>query len=154
MKDILTDLKIVHALAAVDITDHTDEGVNYVDLAGYEGAIAMVNFGAVTNVDASNKVIPVLQHCDSAPATNASWAAVDAADIVGSTFAAVLSATTDDLTQVAGYIGSKRYLRVVLDFTSAGTNPDHCPVSVNYILGCARHGAANASTPTTGTSTA
>jgi hypothetical protein len=154
MKDISTDIAIAHLMDAQDITNHTDVGSNYIDLQGFESAMAIVNLGTLTNQDANNCVIPVLQECDSAPGTNVSWSAVAAADTVGSTFAVANSAATDQMTQRCGYIGSKRYLRVWLNFTSAGANPDHCPVSIDCILSDARHGAAASATLVTAVSTA
>ena len=153
MKDMYSCIRIAHILDAKNITNHTDIGSDYIDLAGWESATAFVNFGALTNQDANNWVIPVLQSCDSAPGTNVSWAAVPAADINGA-FAAVNSASTDQCTQAVGYKGSKRYLRILLDFTSAGANPDNCNVSAGVILCAARHGVASDQSLTIGTSTA
>lgn len=153
MKDLYTDIKIAHILDAKNITNHTDVGTNYVDLAGFESAVALINIGALTNQDADNKVIPILQECDSTPTANVSWSAVAVADMQGA-FAAVTSASTDQCSQAVGYIGSKRYLRILLDFTSAGANPDNCNVSADVILGDARHGAACDATVVTGTSNA
>jgi len=154
MIDLIHDVAVVHLKDATDITNHTDIGSNYVDMAGFNSAMFLVNIGALTNQDANNCVIPILQECDAAPATNGSWGACAAADIIGSTFAVVNSAATDQLTQKAAYRGAARYLRVLLDFTSAGANPDHCPCSIDAIMFAARHGPASGVTPTSGTSTA
>jgi len=152
IRDIYHNMAIAHLLDSKDIVNHTDVGSDYVDLQGFEAALFKVNFGTVTNTDANNKVLPVLQVCDALPNLDASWADAATADIQGA-FAAVLSAATDQLTQRVGYIGTKRYARVWLNFTSAGANPDHCPVSIDAILMSARHGPESGLTLTTGTST-
>lgn len=153
MRDLFNNVKVAHLLSAKDITDHTDVGTDYVDLQGFEAAAFLVNIGSVTNQDVSNKMLPVLQECDSAPGTNSSWAAVDSGNILGA-FTVCDTATTDeDLTQIVSYIGTKRYVRVWLNFTSAGSYPDHFLLSVDAILANARHQPASALTVTTGAST-
>ncbi len=151
MRDLYHNVKVVPLLEAQDITDHTDEPSLYVDLQGFDSAMVVVNYGTVTNTDANNKVVAKLQECDADPNLNASWADVAAADMQG-TFTTVDGAADDQRVDAVGYIGSKRYLRVLLDFTSAGVNPDHCPVSIEAILSVARHGPASGITPTTGAS--
>lgn len=153
MKDFLHPIYVAHLLDAKNITDHTDVGTDYVDVAGFEQVAVLVNYGAVTTVDGSNYVIAVLQECDSAPATNTSWSACAAGDIIGA-FTAVDGSSDDQKTQNVSYIGDARYLRVLLDYTSAGTHPNNCNVSVDAILSSARHGMAADQTVTTGTSTA
>ena len=153
MKDIYNDFKVVHLLDCKNIVDHTDIGTDYVDLQGFESAMVLVNYGAVATLGSADKVIAVLQECDSAPATNTSWTAVASTDYQGA-FTVLDAATDDQCTQVVGYLGDKRYIRVLLDYTSAGTHPNGCYVSADAILGNARHGSAVDATPTSGTSTA
>lgn len=152
MKEFYHDVAIAHLLDAQDITDHTDTGSKYADLAGFQSALVLANVGAVSNTDASNKLVLTLQECDSAPGTNTSWTDVASADKIGS-FTAIDGSSDDQTTMGVAYIGSKRYIRVKLDFTSAGSYPDHCLIGISALLGNARHGAASSITPTTGTST-
>lgn len=152
MKDLFNDIKIVHLKDCANITDHTDVGLNYVDLQGFESAIMMVNYGAVTTLGTADKVIAVLQECDASPTLDASWSAVATGDMNGA-FTLLDGETDDQTTQAVGYLGTKRYLRVLLDFTSAGTHPNTCYVSCDAILGYARHGSATDTTVTSGTST-
>jgi hypothetical protein len=153
MKDFLHPIYVAHLLDAKNITDHTDIGSDYVDMAGFEQVAVLVNFGAVTTIDTSNKVIPVLQECDTLPGTNTSWTDVAAGDILGA-FTAVDGASDDQATQRVCYIGDARYLRVKLDFTSAGAQPDTCNVSIDVILASPRHGMAADQTVITAVSTA
>jgi hypothetical protein len=134
MKDLIHDIQVAQLMDPTDITNHTDVASKYVDLKSWNSAVLAVNYGTLTNVDASNKVIAVLQECDASPTLDASWTDVAAGDMFGA-FSAVDSTDKDNTIQKVGYKGLKRYLRVKLDFTSAGTNPDHCPVGVSAILG-------------------
>lgn len=153
MKDLYNSLSVAHLMDAQDITNHTDIGSDYVDVAPFDSAVFVVNYGTVTNTDASNKVLATLQECDTAPGTNTSWTDVATTDIQGA-FTVVDGSGDDQTTQRVGYIGGKRYVRVKLDFTSAGANPDHCPVAIDAILSSARHGNPPLVTPTTAASTA
>lgn len=133
MKDIKNDLGLVLLLKPQDITNHTDVASSLLDLKGFNGANIIVALGSVTNTDGNNKVIPVLQESDTT--ADADFTAVDAADMVGGLFTVVDAADDDETIQRRGYIGAKRYVRVNLDFTSAGTNPDHCSIAIIGELG-------------------
>lgn len=141
MKDLIHNLGYVQMLKPQDITNHTDVASGILDLSGFEGANILVDFGAVTNTDANNKVIAVLQESDTT--ANGDFAAVAAGDMSGA-FTAVDAAADDECIQAVEYRGTKRYVRVLLDFTSAGANPDHCPVSITGILGYARYAPVTA----------
>jgi hypothetical protein len=136
MRDIEAGMGAVLLLEPQDITNHTDVASSLLDLQGYEGANIAVLLGTVTNTDGNNKVIPVLQECDTT--ADADFTAVAVGDMIGGLFTVVDAAADDSVIQLRGYIGTKRYVRVNLDFTSAGANPDHCPISIMGILGKAK----------------
>ncbi|HOA83999.1 MAG TPA: hypothetical protein PKN66_08600 [Thermodesulfovibrio thiophilus] len=124
MKDLKNRVLVAHLLGAGAVTTTTKS--KYVDLADCNSALFLVNIGAGTFTGGS--VTPKLQESDSV--TDLSFTDVATDDLIGS-FTAVTSTTNDGLTEAVGYIGSKRYVRVVL--TAAGTVS--VPVSVNAILG-------------------
>lgn len=129
MKDLKSRIGIVQLLAPQDTSD-TDTSSAILDTFGFNGAVLAVNVGTITGVDASNYLTPVLQASDTTADTD--FAAVDAADIHGA-FTKIDATSEDDLAQVVGYKGSKRYVRVKLDYT--GTAITTSLVGVTGILG-------------------
>lgn len=80
-----------------------------IDLAGYRSAVALVQFGVVTD----GTWTPTIEESDD----NSSFAT--ATDISGS-FTATTS-SNDETVQEVSYTGSKRYIRVVVTETVAST---------------------------------
>lgn len=138
MKDLKNRVAVAHLLDAQSI--NTDTTTDYVDLAGFNSAVVLVNLGSATFSDAS--IQPILQESDTT--NDADFSDVDSADMIGS-FSAVSDANHDQCTQAVGYIGTKRYIRVKLDITGSLT----IPVSVDAVLSDAV--VEPASAPTTGT---
>lgn len=82
-----------------------------VDLAGYRSAAVLVQFGVVTD----GTWTPSLEESDN----DSDWSAVAAADIAG-TFTATTS-SNDDTVQEVSYLGTNRYIRVVVTETVASS---------------------------------
>lgn len=100
-----------------------------VDMSGYESALILIALGSWTDGIHAYEV----QESDD----DAAWTAVAAADLVG-TEPTVSDATDDDSTVEIGYIGSKRYVRVVV--TCSGSPLATGTVSSAVIVqGHARH---------------
>lgn len=153
MRELQHGMAVADLMVANDITNHTDVASKYASRAGFGDSpvTVLVNFGAVTNTDGSNKVLPVLQEATDGedPSLDASYADCAAGDVLGA-FTVVDGAADDEVTQKVTYVGSAKYLRVLLNFTSAGANPDHCPVA---IVACIpTQGTGTPGTITTGTS--
>jgi hypothetical protein len=87
-----------------------------VNLAGFESCEVLVTVGALTGVSGSNTLTAKLQECDTTVGT--SFTDVAVADMIGG-FTLIDSTAEDSTIQRVGYIGNKKYLRVVL--TEAGT---------------------------------
>ena len=149
MRDSYNSAIVAHLLdPAAAITADTKS--NYVDVSGYESAEFMVVMGASANLDSGDYFTPVLQHSDLT--TDVSFAAVDSADILDA-FSAVNSGSLDSTTQRVGYIGDKRYVRVLLDET-ADTDNGTLIVGVIARLEKGRHNDPTSSdTPTVATAT-
>lgn len=79
-----------------------------VDLQGYDSAEVVVNFGAI--VSAGDFAASV----EESDTLGSGYTAVAAADLRGSFLATALASTVEQV----GYVGSKRYIRVIL--TKAG----------------------------------
>lgn len=131
-KDLKTKIALVNLLEPQDNTD-TDTASSILDTLGFESAVLAVHVGDITGVDGSNYLVPVLQESDTT--ANADFAEVAAGDIIGG-FTKIDSTTEDKVIQYVGYKGTKRYLRVNLDWT--GTTVSAAPIAVMGILGDAR----------------
>lgn len=83
-----------------------------VDLAGYRAAMVIVHNGVYTD----GEFTPTLEESD---ASGSGFTTVAAADLSGS-FSAVTS-STDVSIQEVGYLGAKRYIRLVMTESSAST---------------------------------
>lgn len=129
MKDIKSKLAIVHLLDAQD-SDDTDVASAWLDTKGFNGALIVVNVGAITGIGATASLTPVLQESDSPAASGAET--VDPGSVHGA-FTKMDATSEDQVTQVVGYAGAKRYVRVNLDY--AGTDITAALVSVDGILG-------------------
>ncbi len=99
-----------------------------VDLTGYESAVAIVHVGAYTD----GTHTPKLQESSD----NSIFADVAAADLLGA-FAALAA----NVLQPVGYIGQKRYIRVLVTVAGATTGAVYGAVIVR---GDARHLPAGA----------
>jgi len=134
MRDSSRSTKTVEALApAVYSADNTPAAI---DLQGFDSALLAIHIGvggiAFTT---ANKIEFVLTHSDD----NSAYAAVTDADLVGvtGTTSGIVKALTaaHASTEVfkVGYIGSKRYLKLLADFS--GTHGTGTPLSALALLG-------------------
>lgn len=131
MKDLYNNLAIVQALAPVAVA--ADNTGSAIDLAGYDSALIILSVGTVTDGTYAIEI----QESDTTTAGD--FAAVDAADLIG-TEKTGITTTNDETYYAVGYKGSKRYIRYVITETSAGStggvmsvvvikgNPAHAPV--------------------------
>lgn len=129
MKDLKSRIGLVQLLEPQDTSD-TDTSSKILDTFGFNAACVVVDVGTITGVDASNYLTPVLQESDTTADTD--FTAVGAGDIQGA-FTKIDATNEDQLLQVVGYIGSKRYVRVKLDYT--GTAITTSLVGVTGIVG-------------------
>ncbi|MEL7609498.1 MAG: hypothetical protein AAGU74_08315 [Bacillota bacterium] len=115
-KDLKANIATVLLLEPADLV-RTDTASGLLDTADCNGVEIDVIIGALTGVDSTNYLTPVLQECDTTE--NDDFTAVDVADMLGA-FSKVDAATKDSVIQRVGYIGGKRYVRVNLDYTGNG----------------------------------
>lgn len=123
-KDLVTNVKAVQSLTLATRTADAD-GTG-VDLAGYESATMLFEFGdSGDTLSGTVKVAGVAYESDD----NSTFTAVAAADLIGSL--PLVDAPTED-TQIyaVGYRGTKRYLRAGLDFTGTHTNGIPCGTTI------------------------
>jgi|TARA_R110001583_G_scaffold38584_1_gene124596 hypothetical protein len=147
MKDLSNNLVIQNSLInAVKTAGANGTGV---DLQGFESALAVVSVGAEGDTLAANLNFQVsLEHSDD----NSTFTDCVQADIVDGTIAAggiwlILDGTTDGNPDTAGgqwqvgYVGGKRYVRIVLAKT--GTHSTGTSISGLIVKSAARHTADN-----------
>ncbi|MEN6370929.1 MAG: hypothetical protein ABFD64_02865 [Armatimonadota bacterium] len=147
MKDLKSNIGIVHMLDAKDITTN-DTKSSLLDLQGFESAVIAVNVGAITTPDSTSYITPVLEESDTT--ADGSFAAVAATDIIGA-FTKMDAATEDQTTQYVGYVGTKRYVRVLIDITDDDGGISHALVSVDGIVGDAHISPVTAPAPVAAT---
>jgi hypothetical protein len=113
MRDLENRIGPVLLLEPQDLA-YTDTASSILDLQGFEGAAIVAVVGALTGVDGSNYLTPTLQESDTT--ADADFDSVATADIVGG-FTKIDSTSEDSVVQTAGYVGTKRYIRVKFDYT-------------------------------------
>ncbi len=146
MKDLANNLIGVQSLApAVRTADANGTGV---DLQFFEGAMAIVDVGAEGDtLSSSVKIDFKLEHSDDDSSYSAVSSSLDVTD--GSVDSNGIFATFDDNAEAPaiaaiGYVGGKRYIRVVADFT--GSHSSGTPMGAMILKGVPRHaGGADSS---------
>lgn len=114
-RDIHNEIKVVTTIspAAALTADTTGTAV---DTAGYRSKVCVLHSGTATD----GTFTPALHESD---ASGSGFTAVAAADLSGS-FATVTS-STDEIVQKISYLGTKRYLKLVLTETVASAGQFH-----------------------------
>ena len=115
-RDLKNNIAINTLLEAQDL-DHTDTVSEILDTTEMQGILLAVAIGALTGVDASNYLTPILLESDTT--AGADFTDVAAGNMIGA-FIKIDSATEDSVVQQVGYKGGKRYVRVSLDYTGTG----------------------------------
>lgn len=129
-ESVLSVAQTISAILGNNTTEGTGVGV---DLRGYDAALAVFQCG-ISGDTLSGTV--KLQAALEESADNTTFTAVAAADLEGS-FALIDDPAEDDVIQVVGYMGSKRYLRVLVTFT--GTHTVGTPISAAIVRGRATY---------------
>lgn len=114
-REKVTGTKYAQLLAAATVT--ATGASHYVDLQGFDAVDFIVAYGDVTASAGANNFVISLEEKDTAPATAAGYTAVAAADIRG-TPVTLQNGVTAGVFAI-GYVGTKRYVRVVI--TETGT---------------------------------
>jgi hypothetical protein len=140
MLDLASKIKTVAVLGPIAAT--TDQNGSF-DRAGFESCVLLFVTGAGgITFDATNKLDNVVQHSDD----NSTFTAVAAADVVitlpdgtegawasGGIVRSLQAAHAAKSVTKVSYIGNKRYIKVLEDFS--GTHGTATPVAVVAVLG-------------------
>lgn len=139
MKDITHNLLAVKSIDPI-VGNNTTEGTGVgVDLAGFDGAALIAHLGVSGDTLSGSVYVTVgFQESD---ALGSGYADIAAADLLGGDNNVVVDAAAEDEVVIQrGYIGSKRYVRVLITFT--GTHTNGIPISAVVIKGRPRHAPA------------
>jgi hypothetical protein len=137
MKDMRSRTKTVVSIASIICNNDTEGKGAAVDLKGYEGALMIFNIGiSADTLSGSVLLTPKLQESDTT--TDGDFTDVAAGDMLGDEDLTVIDdAAEDPDVQRVSYIGSKRYIRAVVDTT--GTHTNGTPLGAVCVLGYPRH---------------
>ena len=134
MKDLKNNIGVVQSLApAARDADANGTGV---DLQGFESATVLIDMGAEgITLSTTNKIEIELEHSDD----DSTYTDVAAGDVIGASSGTI--ATFDANSEIpavssVGYIGGKRYIRAVANFS--GTHGTGTPVAVSVVKSHAR----------------
>lgn len=111
LRNLYRNVKASTSLAPAARVTGTANGTG-VDLRGYDAAMIVVAFGAYTD----GTHTPSVQHS----ADNSSYTAVSASELDGA-LSPVSSAGGANSVQSVGYLGSQRYVRVVMTVSGASS---------------------------------
>lgn len=134
MKDMHSKMAVAQLLAAA--TYAADSTPVTVDLQGYDSAEVVLQIGAGgITFSGSNKIEFVLTHSDD----DSTYTAVALADVLGVTsvtsgiIKALINAHATGAAYRFGYVGGKRYLKLLADFS--GTHGTGTPLGAMVIQG-------------------
>ncbi|CAN7436792.1 hypothetical protein [Neorhizobium sp. LjRoot104] len=139
MRDIISHIGLVNVITpAILATDNTPATI---DLAGFDSAMLAIHVGTGgITFNGTNKVEFKLTHSDDDTTydavTGADVQGVDTVDTGGIVYALKAAHADPTITKV-GYIGNRRYLKLLADFS--GTHGTGTPIAVILIKGNARH---------------
>lgn len=145
MRDLHSNIKAVQHLSAAQYTA-TQAPTNGVDRQGFDSLEFLIHIGVVTNI--ANSPQPSwtfkLQESDSQASgftdvtdsnlvlVGSAQSPVGAPDSSTGVFLTVDAAAEDDAIYRVGYVGTKRYVRVV---STAANSPGNTPLSIVALLG-------------------
>ena len=145
MRDLHSNIKVVQHVAAA-LKTATDTPTNGIDRAGYSSLEFLIAIGTITNV--ANSPQPSwtfkLQESDSLSSgftdvvdskvvlVGSAKSPVAAPNASTGVFLTVDAAAEDAETYRVGYIGNKRYVRVI---STAANTPGNTPLAIIAILG-------------------
>lgn len=139
MRDLFNNLGLSVAIPAAEYdADNTPAAI---DLQGFEGALAEISVGAGgITFSGTNKIEFKLTHSDD----DSSYEAVTDADVqglasvgTGGIILALTAAHASASVTKVGYVGGKRYLKLLADFS--GTHGTGTPIAATVIKGHAHN---------------
>lgn len=135
MKDLHSNIEVVQVVGPVTLAaDNTPAAI---DLQGFNAAeiVLGIGIGGIT-FDGTNKIEFKVTHSDD----DSSYAAVEAKDVLGEVsvgsggiIKALIAAHAAAAAYRFGYVGAKRYLKILADFS--GTHGAGTPIAIMVVKG-------------------
>jgi hypothetical protein len=126
MKATAQSFALQDGLAPVVATDNTALVSIVADLAGYDGATAVIQCGTLADADMTTTIL--LEESD---ASGSGFTAVADEDLIGTEVGAAFIFSSDLKMVKLGYKGIKRYLRLTI---TPAANSGNAPLSSCWIL--------------------
>ena len=128
MRDSISDMKALVALAPVVVADNTIQNGNIIDRQGYESLAFIVTTGVLADTDATFSVMLT----DGNDPALADGVLVAGFDMIQSPSVPVsFDFNADNMTRKIGYIGGKRYVRLTI---TPANNTGNAPLAAIAIL--------------------
>lgn len=140
MRDLHNNIDVREALETIVVNNDTEgKGVG-IDLKGYNACEFAVAVGQSGDTLSGSVLLALkLQHSDTD--VDGDYADVAAADLLGgvsgANFGTIDDPAEDGVVVQVGYVGSKRFVRLIVDTT--GTHTNGTPIGAVAILGRERH---------------
>ncbi len=137
MKDLVSDLLPVTNIDPI-VANNTAEGTGgAIDLQGFEGALMIAHLGASLDT-LSGSVYVTVSFQESDTTTAGDFANIAAGNLKGGANDVVVDAAAEDeIVITRGYLGTKRYVRILITFT--GTHTNGFPLNAIIVKGKPRH---------------
>ena len=158
--DLYNNVLPVLLLQPAALINDTDTKSKLLDVRGFTKSEIVVALGDLTGVDADSILSLTLQESDTTADADFTSVAVaqmnrDTTGLASTSTAglfATVNATTEDIVCYrAEYLGTKRYIRALCDFTPGTGGITSAFITVVGLLAGARHAAATAPAPVTAT---
>lgn len=109
MRDQMNELHIKRAISPVSVADNTAQTGEVVDLQGFDACTFVIATGSIADANATFAV--EVQECDTSGGV---YTAVADANLVGTEALAGFQFDSDNACRKIGYVGSKRYVKLVI----------------------------------------
>lgn len=107
--DLMNNIDFKRAIAPVSVADNTAQVSTVLDRIGSRAVCLAIVLGDISDADATFSV--TFEHSDL---SGSGFAAVAAADLIGTTALAAFTFANDNAIRKIGYKGPKRYLRATI----------------------------------------
>jgi hypothetical protein len=158
--DLYNNVLPVLLLQPAALINDTDTKSKLLDVLGFSKSEVVIALGDLTGVDADSILSLTLQESNTTADTDFTAVAVAqmnrsvtglASESTAGLFATVNATTEDIVNYRAEYLGTKRYIRVLCDFTTGSGGISSAYITVIGLLSGARHAPASAPAPVTAT---
>lgn len=126
MRDLHNNILLKNAITPAVVTDNTVQTSAAIDRQGYDIVEFLVNLGTLS--DADTTVAVKLTECDT---SGGSYTDVASTDLLGTTTEASFQFDDDGEVRKLGYVGIKRYVKVV---ATPSNNTGNIPIAATAIL--------------------